>query len=84
MNKQQFRAAYREARKADRFYASMRHSAGVKIVSMFDTLDACPGFISTRLHGDPLRWVGGSLIRRDINCHRTLLQCLRLGNTRLP
>lgn len=54
MNRSEFRAAYREARKAIRFYGDMKQTRGVKVLSMFKTLDLCPRFEICRLHGDHL------------------------------
>lgn len=61
MNKQQFRAAYREARKADRFYGHVRKTRGVKVTSMFGTFDLCPGYESCRLHPDRLHTYVGHM-----------------------
>lgn len=77
MNRHQYRLAYREARKADRFYYDMREAKDIKVVSMFDTLDLCPRYRSTRLHGDTLRWIGGTNFARNIKCHRSMFECLR-------
>ena len=61
MNRQQYRLAYREARKAIRFYGDMKDATGAKVTSMFDTLDLCPKFEICRLHPDTLRLYVGHL-----------------------
>lgn len=61
MNRQQYRAAYREARKAIRFYGDMKDATGIKVASMFNTLDLCPKFDICRLYGDRLGCFGPHL-----------------------
>lgn len=63
MNKQQFRAAYRQARLAAGFISDMTTAKCVQVSSMYTTLDQCPGFVFSRLHGDCLHTVVGHLGR---------------------
>ena len=61
MNRHQYRLAYREARKADRFYDVMNEKFNVKVTSTFDTLDLCPRYDCCRLHGDHLDNIVGHM-----------------------
>lgn len=80
MNRQEFRNRYREARKADRFYRDMKEAKGIKVVSMFDTLDMCPRYEFCRLHGDHLNTIVGHMGQVT---HRARMNHLR-RRPRLP
>ena len=58
MNRQQYRLAYREARKAsrfvNRFWNKLKPVANP--LSLWDTYAECPGFNVCRLHGDRLQY----------------------------
>lgn len=84
MNKQQFHDAYRRARLAAGFFFDMLAARGLWVESMFRTLDQCPGFDFTRLHGDSLTWVLDGIARRDLNAHRRLLHLISGASPRLP
>lgn len=80
MNRHQYRLAYREARKADRFYDVMKEKFDVKVISAFTTLDMCPRYECCRLHGDHLNTIVGHM---DQVTHRARMYYLRL-RPRLP
>lgn len=84
MNKQQFRAAYRQARLAAGFISNMESAKGVQVSSMYTTLDQCPGFCFTRLCGDPLHWLLVAIVPRDVSYHRRLLSLLGYVQPVLP
>ena len=84
MNKQQFRAAYREARLAACFISAAKTLTGVEVSSMYQTLEQCPGFCFTRLYGDPLKWSLTGILPRDVSYHRRLLRLLGYVQPVLP
>ena len=78
MNRQQYRLAYREARKQARFISTFHDRLTKLDASKRSFPNQAPGFCFTRLHGDTLRWIGGGeRFSRPVQCHRTLLPCLR-------
>ena len=80
MNRQQYRLAYREARKADRFYGVMMENLNVGVTSTFATLDMCPGYDCCRLFGDHLDTLVGHM---GMVTHRARMARLR-HHPRLP
>lgn len=57
MTRSEFRNRYRDARRADRLAIEMiTHDLPVRLTSFYPTVWACPGFASTRLTGDWLRY----------------------------
>lgn len=80
MNRHQYQLAYREARKADRFYDVMKEKFDVKVISAFTTLDMCPRYECCRLRGDHLNTIVGHMGQVT---HRARMGYLRL-RPRLP
>ena len=54
MKRHEYRAAYREARKAQRFIRTIKTRFGFYVNSAFEFMNVCPGYDCTRLHGDHL------------------------------
>ena len=54
MNRDQYRAAYREARRATAFIIEFKAATGAHCDSAYRSLSACPSFTPTRLWGDLL------------------------------
>ena len=84
MNRDQYRAAYREARKQAAFILTF-HARLDRLAPTQRTFpEQAPGFNFTRLQGDRLFLVGGRHFKRDRRSHASLLDILRYERKHFP
>ena len=84
MNRDQYRAAYREARKQATFIMTF-HKRLERLAPTQRTFPRqLPWFDFSRLSGDPLYWIGGDTFQRDKRCHTSLLDVLRNSRKHYP
>ena len=84
MNRAQYLAAYREARKQARFILTFSERLERLDPMQRSFPRQLPRFDFSRLSGDPLRWIGEGYFQRDKRCHASLLNVLRHDRANYP